>query len=354
MQCVVVSFDDYRHTMHGGSVKREPERTTTAGGTAVIHVTGKSAQARAQELAANFVADVVHVHHESLWEFARDVARFNHSPTVYTVHVLQSEQNRLRDVRNTHSSDAQDTALAECSVIHAPSQAVSDILVESTLALGQRLKLVRLGNDDWPGAIVASEQERFEGMPMLLYVGRFADINGFTELLSALPAVFEAHPTLRATIAGGMPGNPRAEKRWKRRWEKLAGEHAARLHWAGWQTPGQLSELYGRATMLVVPSWFETFGQVVLEGMLHGAPLITTGTGAIAELVDQGSALLIEPQNPTAISDAVDQLLTDPVAAETRRQHALQRAGGQHWDDRMGDFREMYEAAIGASNSAVP
>ncbi len=346
MQCVVVSFDDYRHTMSGGSVKREPVRTTTAGGTAVIHVAGKSAQERAQELAANFVGDVVHVHHESLWEFGRNVARFNHSPTVYTVHVLQSEQNRLRNVKSTHSSDAQANALAECSIIHAPSQAVADILVESTLALGQRLKVVRLGSNDWPGAVVASEQERFGGMPMLLYVGRFADINGFGELLTALPSIFDSQPTLRVVIAGGVPGNSRAEKRWKRRWEKLADEQASRLRWVGWQNPGQLTELYGRATILVVPSWFETFGQVVLEGMLHGTPLITTGTGAIAELVDQDSALLIEPQDPTAIREAVDQLLGDPLAAEARRMQALQRAQAQHWDDRMGEFRAMYEVAI--------
>jgi len=345
IECVVVSFDDYRNT--GGSVKRDPERTTTLSGISVLHITGKSALKRTQELAANFVADVVHVHHELLWDFATDVARFNHSPTVFTVHVLQSEQNRLRDVRTTQSSKAQVKALAECSILHAPSQAVADVLINSTLRLGNRLRIVRLGGDDWPDAIAASEQERFVGPPMLLYVGRFADICGFAELLEALPPLLAAHPTLEVTIAGGMPDNPRSEKRWKKRWERLGGDDAHRVRWTGWRSSDELSDLYGAATMLVVPSWFETFGQVVLEGMLHGTPLITTGAGAIAELVDETCALLIAIKNPEAIVDAVEALLADPDAAEQRRLNALRRVqSGAHWDDRMSEFRSLYQAAM--------
>ncbi len=345
IECVVVSFDDYRHS--GGSVRREPERSTTASGIPVIHVRGKSAIKRAQELAVNFIADVVHVHHELLWDFATDVARFNRSPTVFTVHVLQSEQNRLRDVKTTQSSEAQQRALAECTILHAPSQAVADHLLDSTLRLGERLNVVRLGCDDWPGAVEASEQERFDGPPMLLYVGRFADICGFAQLLEALPALLAAQPTLQVTIAGGMPDNPRAEKRWKKRWEKLAGANARRLRWVGWLRSDELSRLYGKATMLVVPSWFETFGQVVLEGMLHGTPLITTGAGAIAELVDDECALLIDANDASAITTAANELLADPAAAEQRRANALQRVqNGYHWDDRIDAFRALYQAAI--------
>tara|TARA_R110002096_G_scaffold16898_8_gene57880 strand:- start:16518 stop:17666 length:1149 start_codon:yes stop_codon:yes gene_type:complete len=345
IECVVVSFDNYRPA--SGSVKREPERTTTISGITVIHVTGKAALERAQELAVNFIADVVHVHHELLWSFAKAVAQFNRSPTVLTIHVLQSEQNRLRDVATTQSSEAQARALAECSILHAPSQAVANILIESSLALGGRLKVVPLGCDDWPGAVEASEQERFGDWPMLLYVGRFADICGFAELLEALATLLSDDPTLQVTIAGGMPDNPRAEKRWKKRWDKLAGDEAARVHWAGWRSSDELSELYGAATMLVVPSWFETFGQVALEGMLHGTPLITTGAGALANLVDEECALLIDKKSPESIVAAVQSLLADPAAAEARRLAALRRVqSGYHWDDRMDAIREIYQAAM--------
>ena len=345
IECIVVSFDNYRPS--GGSVKREPNRTTTISGITIIRVGGKAALARAQELAVNFVAEVVHVHHELLWEFASDVARFNRSPTVFTVHVLQSEQNRLRDVKTTQSSEAQKRAMTECSVLHAPSQAVADLLIESTLRLGGRLRVVRLGCDDWPGATLASEEERFEGPPSILYVGRFADVCGFAEFLEALPPLLGEIPTLEVTIAGGMPDNPRADRRWKKRWQKLGGVDASRVRWVGWRSSDELSELYGAATMLVVPSWFETFGQVALEGMLHGTPLITTGAGALAELVSDESALLIEVKDSEAIVAAALTLLAEPERAEQRRNTALAKAQeGYHWDDRIDAFRSLYRAAI--------
>ncbi len=345
IECVVVSFDDYR--AKGGSVKREPERSSTPSGITIIHVSGKAAIPRAQELAENFIADVIHVHHESLWDFATVVANFNRSPTVFTAHVLQSEQNRLRDVKSTQSSTAQQKALAECTILHAPSQAVADRLVDSTLALGTRLRVCRLGRDDWPGAAPASEQERFEDDTMLLYVGRFADINGFAEFLEALPPLLANDPSMRVTIAGGMPDNPRAEKRWQKRWEKLGGSNANRVQWAGWLRSDELSDLYARATVLVVPSWFETFGQVLLEGMLHGAPLVTTGAGALGELVDEQTAVLIEAQSAGAIADGIQTVLSDPDAADERRSRAVERAGkGTHWDDRIEDFRAVYVAAM--------
>ncbi|MCP4447317.1 MAG: glycosyltransferase family 4 protein [Myxococcales bacterium] len=349
IECVVVSFDDYRSSSTGAGIECEPGRSSTESGITIIRIADKEAIPRAKELAANFGCDVVHVHHESLWEFASSVARPSRAPTVYTVHVLQAEQNRLRDVEKTNSSEAQLEALRECSIVHAPSRAVADLLMESPLRLDDRLKMVRLGCEPWPGAIEASEQERFSGDPMLLYVGRFADINGFGQLLGALPSILAAHPTLQVTLAGGLPDNLRAEKRWKKRWDKLGGESAARVRWAGWLGREQLSCLYGRATALVLPSWFETFGQVALEGMLHGAPLITTGSGAIGEIANEGNALIIESKSIAAIVNAVDALISDPVATEARRMKALQAVEhGQLWDDRIEDFRTIYQLAVEA------
>ncbi len=345
MECVVVSFDDYR--AKGGSVKREPERSSTPSGISIIHVSGKAAIARAQQLAENFIADVVHVHHESLWDFAAVVAQFNRSPTVFTVHVLQSEQNRLRDVKTTQSSTAQLKAFAECTILHAPSQAVADLLVDSTLALGNRLRVARLGCDDWPGAAPASELERFEEAPMVLYVGRFADICGFAEFLQALPPLLTGDPSLTVTIAGGLPDNPRAEKRWRKRWDKMAGDNAGRVRWTGWLRSDELSDLYGRATALVVPSWFETFGQVLLEGMLHGVPIVTTGAGGLGELANEETAICIAPQSARAIVDGVESVLNDPDAADMRRNAARAKVeAGTHWDDRMDEMRALYQAAM--------
>ena len=301
----------------------------------------------AEALARKMTADIVHVHHESLWEFASAVASRSQTPLVYTVHVLQSAQNHLRGVECTHSSELQKRALAECSLVHAPSQAVADALVEMDGSLGMRLQLVRLGARDWPNAAEAFHGERRAPAPMLLYVGRFADMNGFGQLVEAMPHLLASHPKLHITIAGGLPDNPKSEARWQKRWQQLCGEEAGRVHFLGWLGPEELAENYAMATGLLVPSWFETFGQVVLEGMLHGAPLITTGAGAIPELVDETCALIIETKSAQAICEAVAALLADPASADRRRVKARKRAqSNHHWNDRVAEFEELYRVAL--------
>jgi glycogen(starch) synthase len=124
----------------------------------------------------------------------------------------------------------------------------------------------------------------------------------------------------------------------------MAGPHEDRLDMPGWLARDELSALYRRATLLVAPSWFETFGQVILEGMLHGTPILTTGAGAIAELVDEKSALLMEAKSSSAITEGVIEILSNPAAAAIRAQRAQCRADeGYLWSSRLPAFQMLYQ-----------
>jgi glycosyltransferase involved in cell wall biosynthesis len=343
MHCAVVSFDDYRPKT-GGGPDRKPEEDLSESGIPILRVTQASELAGARELAGTRESDIVHLHDGRLWDFASEIAKAHASATVFTTHVLPAEQDRLRGARATQTTLAQANALAECDLIHVPSQAAAALLPEG---VAHKTRAIPLATEPWPRAADAAQRPREGQPPLLLYVGRFADINGFAEFLEALPALFQEHPELRAVAAGGLPGNERAARRWRKRWHEMAGPVHQRLDMPGWLDRVELSELYARATMLVVPSWLETFAQVVLEGMLHGTPLITTGAGGIAELVDDESALLIEAKSASAIANAVNELLRDPGSAERRREMALQRAHEiGDWEARMPLFRRLYEEGI--------
>jgi glycosyltransferase involved in cell wall biosynthesis len=91
----------------------------------------------------------------------------------------------------------------------------------------------------------------------------------------------------------------------------------------------EIEEWYRRADVQVIPSRYEPFGMVVLEGMLHGLPIIATNVGGPAAILDDGrTGLLIPPFDPEALAGALLRLLQDPelrrrlgaeAAAEVRR-----------------------------------
>jgi glycosyltransferase involved in cell wall biosynthesis len=70
---------------------------------------------------------------------------------------------------------------------------------------------------------------------------------------------------------------------------------------------------YQQASVVVVPSvWPEPCPTVILEAMTHGLPVIGTRIGGIPDLVDDGATgLLVPPNDPVALADALRRLLDD-------------------------------------------
>ena len=74
----------------------------------------------------------------------------------------------------------------------------------------------------------------------------------------------------------------------------------------------RLAALYRDARAFCLPSLYEPYGLVLLEAMAHGVPCVGTSVQAIPEILDQGRAgLLVEPQDPEALSQALVALLSD-------------------------------------------
>ena len=70
--------------------------------------------------------------------------------------------------------------------------------------------------------------------------------------------------------------------------------------------------LYRAADLAVVPSHWESFGISAVEAMATGLPVVASAVGGLKDyLVDNGNGLLVAPQDPAAISAAVDHLSSD-------------------------------------------
>ena len=67
-----------------------------------------------------------------------------------------------------------------------------------------------------------------------------------------------------------------------------------------------LPDFFDRIDILLVPSWEEPFGIVLLEAMASGIPVVSTSAGGPLDIVRSGiDGILVPPKNPAALAEAV-------------------------------------------------
>jgi glycosyltransferase involved in cell wall biosynthesis len=80
----------------------------------------------------------------------------------------------------------------------------------------------------------------------------------------------------------------------------------------------ELARLYGEAEIAIVPSLYEGFSLPAIEAMSCAVPVVATTGGALPEVVGVSgeTGLLVEPNNPDALVEAIGRLLDDPALRE--------------------------------------
>jgi glycosyltransferase involved in cell wall biosynthesis len=159
--------------------------------------------------------------------------------------------------------------------------------------------------------------------------------------------VLEQFPDTRFVLAGGPAGWDAADL--PRQW--LPPEclpFADRIHFTGWLATQEVDEWYRRADIQVIPSRYEPFGMVVLEGMLHGLPIIATSVGGPSAILEDGrTGLLIPPFNPEALAGALLRLLRCPdLRRRLGTEAAAEVRGIWLWTQVAEKMRAVYLEAV--------
>ena len=96
--------------------------------------------------------------------------------------------------------------------------------------------------------------------------------------------------------------------------------------------------------MLVVPSSYEGFGIVYLEGMAFGLPAIGTTAGAASEIITDGeNGFLIPPDDSETLSERLSMLANDRELLARMSVKALERYRQQPtWDETAGQYSRIF------------
>ncbi len=88
---------------------------------------------------------------------------------------------------------------------------------------------------------------------------------------------------------------------------------------------------YNAADLFIFPSLYEGFGMPVLEAMACGVPVLTSNVASLPEVAGD-AAVLIEPQNPQALADAAQEILSSPDRIAELSSMGLDRAARFTWN----------------------
>ena len=171
------------------------------------------------------------------------------------------------------------------------------------------------------GRNLLRERWSIEG-PMVLFVGRLEKNKGIETLLRAFHSIVPDVPDAKLVIVGGGPEEYRLHDLQR----KL---NLNNVFFLGRLPRGEMPHIYPGCDLFVLPSLYEPFGNVVLEAMASGLPVIGSKIGGMADMIIHGlTGYHIKPGDLKQLASFMRQLLLDKeLSAEmsvAARQRALQ------------------------------
>jgi glycosyltransferase involved in cell wall biosynthesis len=118
------------------------------------------------------------------------------------------------------------------------------------------------------------------------------------------------------------------------------------VHFHGSLDNELLTEKLRQAHLLIVPSSYEGFGIVYLEGMCFGLPAIGTTAGAAGEIIEHGkTGYLIEPNDSKTLATCISELASDrslltQLSLDARRRYTQQPA----WNETASQIRTFLQS----------
>lgn len=164
----------------------------------------------------------------------------------------------------------------------------------------------------WPGPEVP---------PTILFVGRVDHRKGALVMADAIPKILQDVPEARFILVGA-PEDQSVRGGSRDVYRRLVDEWRAagvldRITLVPWQKdPLALQAYYRRCHVMIVPSLYENFPNVCLEGMLASRAVVAFAVGGIPEIITSGvDGELAQPGDPEAFHRAVVALLRNPERA---------------------------------------
>jgi glycosyltransferase involved in cell wall biosynthesis len=215
--------------------------------------------------------------------------------------------------------------LSLADLVIATSRGVADDLIEAFGGTARRVRVVHNPVD--VAAVVAASREPIDARdaerwrpPVVVAAGRLAEAKNYPLLIEAFAILRQRTPASLFILGQGDQEAPM---------RALIAERNLTdcVHLCGFRRNPW--SYMARADVFALTSRYEGFGNVLVEAMACGVPVVATASSGTREIVSPGAdGLLVESHDPAAFASALARVLDDPMLrrcmGETAGRHAEQ------------------------------
>jgi glycosyltransferase involved in cell wall biosynthesis len=237
-------------------------------------------------------------------------------------HPLALETGLDAATADTLRASERDALAAACGVVVTSMRTVG--AVEALGVDAGRIAVVEPGT-----AVAASATGSTDGPIRLLCVASIVPRKGHDTLLDALARL--AHLDWRLICVGGVDRDTAfAGRVMSQREASAVGDRVA---FVGELEGEALDAAYHGADIFVLPTYYEGYGMAVAEAVARGIPVVSSPTGAIAELIGRDAGILVPAGDAGLLAATLERLMADRTLLEQLRQGALRaRASLPTWE----------------------
>ncbi|MGH7769638.1 MAG: glycosyltransferase family 4 protein [Candidatus Binatia bacterium] len=299
-------------------------------------------------LVKNERPDIVHTHLPRA-DFAIFLARFFYPSILWisSVHDIHSQSWSAR-----WALPLFDFVWRRADGVIAISHAVKNWLVTDHRVPSEKVSVIHYGIDAERfvrASNAAREPRDMNGEPVVGSIGRLEPRKGHACLIEGMSEVCKAAPGAKLVIAGADTWD--YGKELELLIDRLGLQDRVRL--IGFQS--DVASFFGSLDVFAFASRAEGFGQVIIEAMAAGKPVVASRVPPLTEIVVHGkTGLLMEPDNPQAFADAIAWLFAHPEEAREMGRHGQERVHTYFSAPRMADETlRLYRSLARTSNYAI-
>jgi glycosyltransferase involved in cell wall biosynthesis len=178
-----------------------------------------------------------------------------------------------------------------------------------------------------PVVVPEDESTKERDPRLVVFTGTLTAKKGIVSLIRAWPEVLSRCKDAKLRILGrdGRADNGESMQSFLQR--QLPQQSTASVEFAGFRPYNDVFDALNTARVAVFPSYAEAFACAPLEAMIRHCPTIYSQRGSGAELIADGdNGLLIDPDNFSAIAEAITRVLEDDALASRLATEGRRRA----------------------------